>query len=323
MKMITPLNRDGWLALRTGYISSTESAALFGSSPYETAYEVAVAKKLKDKAPGAEWIGNDRTKWGLRLQDAIAQGIADDYGVTVEAMGLSYAVREDVRMGSSFDYKVTGYSPEGLDNNPLREMFARLGPGLLEIKNVDSLEYKKKWVEDEAPEHIEIQLQHQLECIGLPWGAIACFIGGNRVGLYVRERDEVVGKVIVKKIATFWENFDKDILPPPIMPQDAGIIIALNQFAEPNALYDAKDDKEVQAWMDEYELHRAGKRYSEQGMKTCQANILKKVGKAEKVIAPGFNLTLSMVAPFDVAGYRNKGYRNFRLTAKKQEDDDE
>jgi predicted phage-related endonuclease len=323
MKLITPANRAEWLALRKGYISSTESAALFGYSPYLTAFEVGILKREADKATDEQLVGNERAVWGTRLQDAIAQGIADDYGVSIEPMGLRYAVRDDVRMGSSFDYQIIGTEnlhPD-LAGSQLIEYFQRLGPGILEVKNVDSLEYKRKWVDDEAPDHIEVQLQHQLETIGLPWGAIACLIGGNRVGLIVRERDQKFGKVIVRKVERFWADFDNGKLPDPEMPEDAGALIALHQYAEPEKVYDAGDDGELHGMVGAYEVHRAMEKKAKENMKAYQALILQKVGSAEKVInVPGFQpLTLSMVAPFEVKAYKNKGYRNFRLTAKNEE----
>lgn len=323
MKLITPEDRASWLALRKGYISSTESAALFGYSPYLTAFEVGVLKREVDKASDEGLVGNDRATWGLRLQDAIAQGIADDYGVQIQPMGLTYAVRDDVRMGSSFDYQIIGTEnlhPD-LAGTQLIDYFQRLGPGILEVKNVDSLEYKRKWIDDEAPDHIEVQLQHQLETIGLPWGAIACLIGGNRVGLIVRERDQRFGAVVVKKVDSFWADFDKGKLPDPKMPEDAGALIALHQYAEPEKVYDAGDDNNLQYLVSQYDGFRQQEKAAVEGKKMTQAQILQKVGSAEKVInVPGYNpLTLSMVAPFEVKAYTNKGYRNFRLTAKKED----
>src|ERR1700744_5890705 len=155
MRLLEPTTREEWLQIRKGYISSTESAALFGMSPYNTAFEIGVSKRKADDAATQELVGSERTSWGLRLQDAIALGISEDYGVVVGPMGLTYAVRDDIRMGSSFDYQITGLvgpvdSPV-FDDHVLRDMFKRLGPGLLEVKNVDSLVFKRSWSEDEAP----------------------------------------------------------------------------------------------------------------------------------------------------------------------------
>src|SRR5258708_9662793 len=236
MRLLQPNTREEWLNIRKGYVSSTESAALFGMSPYATAFEIGVSKRKAAEATDEDLIGTERTKWGLRLQDAIAQGVADDYGIQIQPMGLTYAVCDDVRMGSSFDYQIIGSGDihPSLAGTQLVDMFQRLGPGILEVKNVDSLEFKRKWIDNEAPEHIEIQLQHQLDVLGLPWGAIAFLIGGNKAGIILRERDRKVGNIIRKKVGGFWDDFDRGKLPDPLMPDDAEVVIALYQYAEPN-----------------------------------------------------------------------------------------
>lgn len=98
-------------------------------------------------------------------------------------------------------------------------------------------------------------------------------------------------------------------------------LISLYQYAEPEKVYDAGDDKELEDMVGKYAIARQKEKEYAELKKTLQARVLQKVGSAEKVInIPGFQpLTLSMVAPFEVKAYTNKGYRNFRLTAKKEE----
>jgi predicted phage-related endonuclease len=337
MKLLYPATRDEWLALRKKYVSSTESSALFGQNPYMTAFEMAVGKKsdIIDECSLGE-----RPKWGVRLQDAIAQGVADDYGVKIEPMGLTYAVDDASRMGSSFDYQIIGSEnlhPD-LSGTQLIDMFQRLGPGLLEVKNVDSLEYRNKWVDDEAPEHIEIQLQHQLEVLGLPWGAIAALVGGNRVGLIVRERDKKVGGIIRRRIESFWIRFEAGILPDPLMPDDASVIIALYQYADPNKVYDGADEKnkesikKLQEQVFLYKSISSTIKEMEDSKEVTKARILEIIKDAEKALIPpfeviglkgpetiqGFTVSAAMRGPVDIAAYTRSGYRDFRITPKKE-----
>ena len=92
--------------------------------------------------------------WGRRLEDSIAREFAERNKFKVESFDV-YMRNPETRMGSSFDYKITSEKE----------------PMILEIKNVDSLQYRSKWIEHDeytidTPVHIGLQLQHQLEITG-------------------------------------------------------------------------------------------------------------------------------------------------------------
>jgi putative phage-type endonuclease len=306
--------RDEWLAIRRTHISSTESPALFGMSPYMTAYELAVAKQA------AEEVGfedNERMLWGRRLQDAIAQGIADDYRVMIESLEYAYVVHPDEpRMGSSFDYRIIGV-PENTRPTALGELWERHGPGLLEIKNVDSLQYKG-WPEHDAPDHIEIQVQHQMEVARCEWCVLGVLVGGNRTEVYTRMRDGAVGGAIVKKVHEFWHNLEAGVLPPPVLPEDADLIIKLHQYAEPSKVYDGQQDIMLRELCSEYADATEALKEISDAQKSVKAKILTHIGDAERALVDGFSVAASMVAPAEVKAYTRNGYRNFRLTRKQE-----
>ena len=192
-----PETEADWHALRKTDVTATDSAALFGVSPYCTPFE------LFHRKAGSLTIEVEETErllWGKRLQSAIALGICEDNGWRIVGDHPFLYARSGnfVGMGASPDYIVFC---------PTR------GVGLLEIKNVDSFIGRNDWSEDEAPVHIEFQLQHQLECTGLSWGAIGGLIGGNRVLVIVRDRDREVGNEIGNRVMDLWRRVrDKD--PP-------------------------------------------------------------------------------------------------------------
>ena len=93
-----------WLALRERDVTSTETAALFGCSPYLTEYELWHRKT--GQLP-VEFEVNQRMVWGNRLESAIAMGIAEDFGLIVEPFKVYMRIPE-LRMGSSFDFKIIG-----------------------------------------------------------------------------------------------------------------------------------------------------------------------------------------------------------------------
>lgn len=304
---------DAWLAQRTRDVTSTESAALFGMSPYVTAFDL-WHRKRSGNVP--EFKSNDRMKWGNRLEAAIAHGIAEEQGWEIRPM-KEYMRDPDARMGSSFDFVITNLGE----------------PVHLEIKNVDYLAFRDGWIEHddgsmEAPEHIEMQVQHQMAVSGFKRAFIGAFVGGNRGVVIERERDEDVIKAIRAKVAEFWRTVDAGQEPDPVMPDDAEVVIRLNQYAEPGKVLDASNDAEITRLVTEYKALCAQRDNLKDDAEVAKAALLKAIGDAEKVLVEGFSISAGMIADTpptlitaDMVGQTyggRKGYRNLRITAKKK-----
>ena len=304
---------DAWLAQRTRDVTSTESAALFGMSPYVTAFDL-WHRKRSGNVP--EFKSNDRMKWGNRLEAAIAHGIAEEQGWEIRPM-KEYMRDPDARMGSSFDFVITNLGE----------------PVHLEIKNVDYLAFRDGWIEHddgsmEAPEHIEMQVQHQMAVSGFKRAFIGAFVGGNRGVVIERQRDEDVIKAIRAKVAEFWRTVDAGQEPDPVMPDDAEVVICLNQYAEPGKILDASNDEEITRLVTEYKALCAQRDNLKDDAEVAKAALLKAIGDAEKVLVEGFSISAGMIADTpptlitaDMVGKTyggRKGYRNLRITAKKK-----
>ncbi len=315
---IIPNDRAAWLNERRADVTSTEVSALFGLSKYMTAYELAMLKagKIDDT-----FTATERTDWGTRLQDSIAAGVASRFGVSVRPKS-EYIRRRDVRMGASFDYEITGVVDSmECDDQRLREAFGMYGAGILEIKNVDAWVFKNEWMIGEAPEapaHIEIQLQCQLDVSGLDWGCIACLVGGNRLELILRLRDHRVGDSLRAKVAKFWTDLDAGIYPPVTLPEDADVIKQMYNFAEPGKLLDARDDEKIAGLIAEYIAANADVKAATDRKTTAQAGLLQLIGDHERVLSSAGTISAGLVAPTWIEAYERKGYRNFRVTPKKE-----
>ena len=223
-EIIEITDHDQWLGLRKNDVTSTMSPALFDLSPYMTKFELYHAKKSGVEIPFKE---NDRMHKGTRMEQYAAQEVAIKQGWTVRPLNI-YARIPEARMGTSFDYEVTC---------PVR------GKGILELKAVDYRQHKQKWVDGEAPEHIEIQLQHQLECADCyEWGVIAAFTGIYDFHLYARERDRGMGANIVKAIKGFWHDVETGNEPSPDYARDGEVIDALYAGADGETLDMSADD---------------------------------------------------------------------------------
>jgi predicted phage-related endonuclease len=323
-----PATRAQWLALRHKHISSTEASALFGLSPYTTAFELAVQKKQPSHdGEFGTFESNERSEWGLLQQRAIAARIAKVYGVKARAIN-GYAVHSltHTRMGASFDYEIIGVIefPEPATDPILRDMYLKHGAGILEVKNVDWLVFRDQWPEAddgtrEAPAHIEIQVQHQLACIGRFWAAVGVLVGGNKLELLVRERDDAVNAAIALKCAKFWDDLGKGVMPPIELPADAGIIAKLYRYSTPEKILDvqADEDEKITALCTEYRAAADVVKGGEDRKKTAKAQLLLLIGDAERVLAKGFTISATSIADTEVAAFTRSGYRNVRITAQK------
>jgi len=219
-KWFQPETETAWLALREKHITATASPALFGVSPYMTAFD------LYHRLAGNVSVvvqESDRIKWGKRLQQAIATGICEDNGWEI-------VVSHPYLYAESLSHPGIGCSPDYLirdRQNPDK------GLGCLEIKNVDLFVGLDDWNEGEAPPHIEIQLQHQIGVCGLSWGVIGGLIGGNRPHVFVRDADREVIGAIFEAGTSMLDRVKRGDPPAPDYLADYETIRTLYRHADP------------------------------------------------------------------------------------------
>ena len=293
-----------WLSMREKDLTSTEAAALFDSSPYFTEFEL---HHIKTKRITKEFEDNVRMVWGRRLEAAIATGIAEDFGLIVEPFKV-YARIEEIRMGSSFDFKIIGLVP-GVASNPAREMFEKHGPGIMEIKNVDGLVFRRTWLEEgesiEAPPHIEIQVQHQLEVADMGWALIAPLVGGNTPKPMIRERDVEVGELIRERCQRFWDRIDAGVSPEPHYVDDAKTIAKLH-LENDGSVLDLTDNPRVFELCKEYKAAGAAEKAAQDRKSGAKSELLTIIGAAKTVRGAGFSIS---------AGTNKESFRSYDRAA--------
>lgn len=314
---------EEWLAMREQDLTSTECAALFGCSPYATEYELWHRKTGQLEA---DFVAGDRVKWGNRLEAAIAYGIAEDLGLRVEPYKI-YGRIPDLRMGSSFDFKVVGLDDSYTgDDETYRDLFREHGPGVMEVKNVDGLQFKRGWIADgedmEAPPHIELQVQHQLEVADLEWSVIAPLVGGNTPRPFYRLRNREYGAAIREKIAAFWASVDAGQAPEPDYTQDGDTIAKL--LANDNGqTVDMRDNNRLAELVAEHQNASADAKAAEARKDAAKAEILTLIGTNAKVLLNGCYINAgttkdsagTLITP-EMVGTRvggRKGYRQMRI----------
>lgn len=308
MTMLYPRTREDWLKVRKGYVSSTESSALFGLNKYLTAFELAMLKagKVED-----DFAGNERTQWGQLLERTIATAYAEESGVKIRALN-AYAADARDPIGASFDFEIVG---DELRDSEASQLYRARGPGILEIKNVDAGVFRDEWSKEEAPEHIEIQVQQQLECVEREWAIIAVLVGGNRLQSFVRLRDREVGAALRGRVRQFWEELQRGVYPAVDLPRDLSVLARLYGKAEAGSVMEASAEMQdlARQYLEALELER---RAGEQKA-VCKGMLLPLIGTHERVVSDGFTIHCGEIAEAPVAAYVRRAYRNFRITPRK------
>jgi putative phage-type endonuclease len=310
VERILPENREEWLAMRRHDVTSTEVSSLPGIdlNPYRTALDLYVAKV--DPEAASEVAPNERMKWGLRLEEAIAKGVAEDLGLNIRALN-QYLRDPAARLGASFDYEIVS-QPDG--------------PGILEIKTVGDMNYRHNWQDDEAPAYIELQVQAQLALSGRAWALIAALIGGGEIRVFKRQRDEEIERILRAKAAAFWQMVATRTPPPADYTRDADLLTRLYK-AEPGKVIDLSADVEAGILVSQYQQAKASAKVADGIATDVKGRLLERIGGAEVALGAGWKISAKQIA--DSAGTvvtpemvgttigGRRGYRDFRINTPK------
>jgi predicted phage-related endonuclease len=236
------------------------------------------------------------------LQDAIATQAAKDTGLNIRRM-TEYIRNPDIRMGASFDFAI------GDD-------------GLMEIKNIDGMIYKTEWSEDEkgiqGPLHIECQVQAQLAVSGRDYCLLTALVGGNRLVQVKRTRDHAVIEAIIQKVKEFWASIESNTPPPPDYQADAEFIGKLFGYAEPGSVLNIVEDSTMLSAAQEYKRLGDIEKDAKEKREAIKAELLMKIGTAEKAIGDGFTISAGVQGPTRIEAYDRAGFRSFRINWKKE-----
>jgi putative phage-type endonuclease len=194
--------RERWLQARQGGVGASESAALFGISPYSSRFKLWLEKT--GRAPQWEPNGDqaERLAWGLALEEPIAN---------------EYEKRSKRRLWR--------FSPYCIAQHPdVEEMFAtpdgfileapdRPGEGTLQIKNTANVWSPDGWGEG-VPLHVQCQVQHELACTGRDWATVVALANGCKLKTWDVPRDDEFIGTLVDEVRLFWRDVREDRMPP-------------------------------------------------------------------------------------------------------------
>ncbi len=225
MPFITITDEKTWLEKRKNYVTSTEVAALYGLSPWMTAFELYHIKRGNIQQAN---VSNNFMKFGKILEEPICKMILLEHPEW-EINGFPFFYYDDTdKIGSSFDRIVI------IDGKTW----------LLEIKSISYAEYKKKFTDDEAPPVYEIQMQTELEVSDKFDGIVlAVFILDTREIRYIfRERDREMGAEMRQAVREFWGMNEP---PEPDWERDKSVIAKMCPDVDESKSLDATENNEI------------------------------------------------------------------------------
>lgn len=287
--------RERWLAARSQGVGASESAALFGVSPWETPLSLWAKKtgKVQDDGPSGEWI-----EWGNLLEAPIAIRYEQKTGRKIW-QGGPYAVAQHPTipfMRATPDRWVIEAPDRG-------------EPGLLQVKNTNA--FKGHDWDEGPPDYIQIQVQHEMAVTGRTWASVAVLIGGAEFRYFDVERNEDFIGELVEQCRWFWSFVENDHAPP--------IDGTTRTLETIKRLHPDDDGSEVElpadaiGWFDELTRLRAEESSIKKAKPAVEAHLLAAIGRATFGVLPdGRRISLKTTAR-DGYAVEPTTYRTLRL----------
>lgn len=337
MKRIPVSSEESWLQLRSKFLSSTETAALFGvsldmNSPFSLHFA-----KLGLLAP-VDLSDNERVEAGKHLQPAIERWVAERLGEEWKFESWSTPsgrpkffgvddVDPSCRLGTSLDMEATH-----------RETGKRR---IIEIKNVDRLIFRDYWLntDDGRPEptlRIHLQGQHQMAVTGVEEIQYVALVGGNELwcgtfdghdrNIIVKRDDAFVAK-IREKARAFWQAIDAGTTP--VIDGGEATTRAINELLlNQGASYTAPveiNDLEIATWCAERDgfaqAEKAAKAKKDELSNRVKWALHERHADADKVTCRGWKISHPFVKGSTFTTTRKDG-RQLRITAPKAENEE-
>ncbi len=169
-------------------------------------------------------------------------------------------------------------------------MFREPGKGVLEIKNIDSLQFKRGWLEDgetlEAPIQYEMQVQTQMEVADVGWAILAPLVGGNTPKPIIRIRDRDAGEAIRTKARDLWQRIQAGAAPEPDFTKDGATIAQVYRDNDGSSI-DLSDNARLAALCRAYKKAGADEKAAKEAKDAAKAEIMTIIKHAKSIAYDG------------------------------------
>lgn len=269
-----------WHELRARHVGSSEVAALFECSPYHSAYAL---WHVKAGRIAPQPVVGDRPRWGLRLEQTIAEAVEEERGGRASRCHAYYSHDRVRGLGCTPDFHF--------------EHPDHAGAGVLETKNTDWLIHRRQWTDDEPPMHVVLQLQAQLACTGRAWGLVAALVGGNTLAVYPYTRHDRIVAEIERRVAAFWASVDAGECPyaPDGSADTTYAVRALYATTMPEVA-DLGADNELPLLCEQLRSASALRLEHERAERAARNAILAKLGHHAEAVCAGWRIKAPVTA---------------------------
>lgn len=192
------LSREDWLSVRKNGIGGSDAAAAVGLSPHVSALELWLIKTDRDaNLPKPD--ANDTTEpvyWGTLLEPIVAASYTRQTGRRVRKVNAVLQHPQIPFMLANIDREVVG-------NRDVQ---------LLECKTAGAAG-ARLW-RDGVPEHVQLQVQHQLAVTGRQAADVAVLLCGQKLEVHRVVRDDALIARLIELEAAFWRYVETGTPPP-------------------------------------------------------------------------------------------------------------
>lgn len=187
------------LEARRNHIGASDVPALFGKSPFATAWDVWASKVhgIDSNAGDAAMLGDHFEPVLIDLYEQRAGVRAERHLMIVHKDGVLAANLDGCIRDGAVIHRVIECKTHGLAS-PARRSDEWGEPGT-----------------DQVPDDVMLQVQTQLEVADCPVASVELLMGGRGHLSYVVDRNRRLGAAIVKKATAFWRNYVVTRVPPP------------------------------------------------------------------------------------------------------------
>jgi len=282
-----PVEHDSaeWHGLRAKHVGGSEVAALFDLPTSDRpAYMLTRFALWHIKAGNAPppHINNPRPAWGLRLEQVIADAVAEQELWAVRKGGY-VSDQTTPGLGCTLDFVI--------ESDPDEQ-----GPGALETKNVDWMVHRRSWLDGEPPLHILLQLQHQLAATGYTWGCVAGLIGGNDLKLYrYKARPKLIAD-IRRRVREFWTSIAEG-REPPVDGSDSASAVLRSLYGE--VIDDAIDMSGSNEWPEavgEFVLAGERRKAANEDYDAAKNRVVSLLGGHKRAYGSGYSVNTAITA---------------------------
>jgi predicted phage-related endonuclease len=275
---LVPKDRADWLTLRKPDVTASQIAAVVGSHPYVSAYQLWAEKtgKLVNDAN----LDSPAMRRG-RLLESVAADLAAEAmpGAIVEHNASNCYWRDGtLRIGATPDLLVKD---------------TERGDGTVQLKSVEPSIYARNWENGEPPLWIALQALTEAKLTGAQWAAVGALRVSHGVDFDLVPIPLHAGawQALVDAVGAFWRSVETDTPPQPDYSRDGAVIAAMHPASSGSSI-DLSGDNELIVALAEREEAKALAKDLDAQLDRLDAMIRHKIGDHETALAQAWRVTL-------------------------------